>query len=49
MEFWSKVLDVVGVTGLVGLLGGEGSGLDSLVRFFLRNPKLGIKQVRSAV
>lgn len=44
LEFWSQPLDVVGVMGLVGLLGGKGSELlPSLVRFFLRNPRVGIQ------
>lgn len=43
MVVWSKLLAAVGVTGLVGLLGGNGSVLPSLVFFFLRNPRLGIK------
>lgn len=35
---------LVGVTGVIGLVGwlDDGSVLSSLVRFFLRNPKLGI-------
>lgn len=35
---------LVGVTGVTGLAGwlDDGSVLSSLVRFFLRNPKLGI-------
>ena len=40
----SKGLAAVGVTGLVGLLGADGSVLSSLVRFFLRNPRVGIKE-----
>ena len=39
----SKGLAAVGVTGLVGLLGSDVSFLSSLVRFFLRNPRVGIK------
>lgn len=44
-EFDSKVLEDVGVTGVTGLVGWleeEGSGFSSFVRFFLRNPSVGI-------
>lgn len=40
---WLKLLEDVGVTGLVGWLVDEGSELASLVRFFFRKPRLGIK------
>jgi hypothetical protein len=39
----SKLLVVEGVTGLVGLLADERSELPSLVFFFFRNPRVGIK------
>ena len=54
MEHWSapaavlalsKVLLCAGVTGLVGLLVDEGSEVASLVLFFLRNPRVGIKEI----
>ena len=39
----SKPLEMVGEIGVIGLVGGlEGSFLSSLVRFFLRKPRLGI-------
>ena len=41
----SNVLLCAGVTGLVGLLVDEGSEVASLVLFFLRNPRVGIKEV----
>ena len=40
----SNVLLCAGVTGLVGLLVDEGSEVASLVLFFLRNPRVGIKE-----
>lgn len=46
VEVWSKLLAVVGVTGLVGWLA-ELLGSPSLVRFFLRKPRLGMKTLRS--
>lgn len=45
MVEWSKLLAAVGVTGLAGWLAEGGS--TSLVRFFLRKPRLGIKTSRS--
>lgn len=41
---WSKLLGMVGVTGLVGWLV-ELLGSASLVRFFLRKPRLGMEAV----
>lgn len=43
-ELDPKVLEEVGVTGVTGLVGWleEGSGFSSFVRFFLRNPRVGI-------
>lgn len=40
----SKLLEMVGEIGVIGLVGllDEGSVLSSLVRFFLRNPRVGI-------
>lgn len=40
-----KLLEEVGVTGLVGWLVDEGSELPSLVRFFFKKPRAGIKSV----
>lgn len=43
---WSEPLLAVGVTGLVELVGDEGPGLPSLVRFLLRKPKGCINALR---
>lgn len=47
VDEWSKLFAVVGVTGLVGWLVELLFGSPSLVRFFLRKPRLGMKTLRS--